>query len=295
MRYERYETNEYIKRVQAYQDPTESLIEDTDSNFNYAYTLVQENQAQSFHFNTMDHPMSEEDDEELDKKRYYNLQKDEKEDGQKQIDELIKSQNARLNAEKPKLTEEKNEIKLIKKATQEKTNIVLSVNKKRKLLNQKIYRIDYLIKKFKTKCFSKYALNKLIKKIKNSQFQSNLNDAKVYLPDHAVFTSETNYRKNQVFLTMTLREIFSLGNKQKNVDLFNMILNSTNYQNQLAYDELINYLNKTGEEIIMEFYDSKEFEKFKEENKEDGEAFRQEKKFSFMENYGFLKLIKNNY
>ena len=295
MRYERYETNEYIKRVQAYQDPTESLIEDTDSNFNYAYTLVQENQAQSLHFNSMDHPMSEEDEEELDKRRYYNLQKDEKEDAQKQIDELIKSQNARLNAEKPKLTEEKNEIKLIKKATQEKTNVVLSVNKKRKLLNQKIHRIDYLIKKFKTKCFSKYALNKLTKKIKNCQFQSNLKDAKVYLPDHAVFTSETNYRKNQVFLTMTLREIFSLGNKQKNVDLFNMILNSTNYQNQLAYDELINYLNKTGEEIIMEFYDSQEFEKFKEENKEDGEAFRQEKKFSFMENYGFLKLIKNNY
>ena len=199
MRYERYEINEYIKRVQAYQDPTESMIEDTDSNFNYAYTLVQENQAQSLHFNSMDHPMSEEDEEELDKKRYYNLQKDEKEDAQKQIDELIKSQNARLNAEKPKLTEEKNEIKLIKKATQEKTNVVLSVNKKRKLLNQKIHRIDYLIKKFKTKCFSKYALNKLIKKIKNCQFQSNLKDAKVYLPDHAVFTSETNYRKNQVF------------------------------------------------------------------------------------------------
>ena len=295
MRYERYETNEYIKRVQAYQDPTESMVEDTDSNFNYAYTLVQENQAQSLHFNSMDHPMSEEDEEELDKKRYYNLQKDEKEDSQKQIDELIKSQNARLNAEKPKLTEEKNEIKLIKKATQEKTNVVLSVNKKRKLLNQKIHRIDYLIKKFKTKCFSKYALNKLIKKIKNCQFQSNLKDAKVYLPDHAVFTSETNYRKNQVFLTMTLREIFSLGNKQKNVDLFNMISNSTNYQDQEAYDELINYLDKTGEEIIKEFYGSPEFETFKEENKEGDEAFKQEKKFSFMEKDGFLKLIKNNY
>ena len=295
MRYERYEINEYIKRVQAYQDPTESLIEDTDSNFNYAYTLVQENQAQSLHFNSMDHPMSEEDEEELDKKRYYNLQKDEKEDAQKQIDELINSQNARLNAEKPKLTEEKNEIKLIKKATQEKTNVVLSVNKKRKLLNQKIHRIDYLIKKFKTKCFSKYALNKLIKKIKNCQFQSNLKDAKVYLPDHVVFTSETNYRKNQVFLTMTLREIFSLGNKQKNVDLFNMISNSTNYQDQEAYDELINYLDKTGEEIIKEFYGSPEFETFKEENKEGDEAFKQEKKFSFMEKDGFLKLIKNNY
>ena len=45
----------------------------------------------------------------------------------------------------------------------------------------------------------------------------------------------------------------------------------------------------------MEFYDSQEFKKFKEENKEDDEAFKQEKKFSFMENYGFVKLIKNNY
>ena len=45
----------------------------------------------------------------------------------------------------------------------------------------------------------------------------------------------------------------------------------------------------------MEFYDSQEFKKFNEENKEDDEAFKQEKKFSFMENYGFVKLIKNNY
>lgn len=94
---------------------------------------------------------------------------------------------------------------------------------------------------------------------------------------------------------MTLREIFSLGNKQKNVDLFNMISNSTNYQDQEAYDELINYLDKTGEEIIKEFYGSPEFETFKEENKEGDEAFKQEKKFSFMEKDGFLKLIKNNY
>ena len=172
---------------------------------------------------------------------------------------------------------------------------IKSLKKKNAKPKKKKCRNDYLIKKIKKYSFSIKAKKHLEELIDKCEFQDELKNAKVYLPDHAVFTSETNYRKNQVFLTMTLREIFSLGNKQKNVDLFNMILNSTNYQNQLAYDELINYLNKTGEEIIMEFYDSQEFEKFKEENKEDGEAFRQEKKFSFMENYGFLKLIKNNY
>ena len=156
-------------------------------------------------------------------------------------------------------------------------------------------RNDYLIKKIKKYSFSVKAKKHLDELIKKCKFQDELINAKVYLPDHAVFTSETNYRKNQVFLTTTLRDIFSLGNKQKNVELFNRIENSTNYQDQEAYDELINYLNKTGEEIIMEFYDSQEFKKFKEENKEDDEAFKQEKKFSFMENYGFVKLIKNNY
>ena len=211
-----------------------------------------------------------------------------------QINELNKLQKNHAyeeKYEKPKEEECKAE---------KKENKVLSVNKKKRMNfilegKKKKCRNDYLIKKIKKYSFSIKAKKHLEELIDKCEFQDELKNAKVYLPDHAVFTSETNYRKNQVFLTMTLREIFSLGNKQKNVDLFNMILNSTNYQNQLANDELIDYLNKTGEEIIVEFYDSQEFEKFKEENKEDGEAFRQEKKFSFMENYGFLKLIKNNY
>ena len=225
---------------------------------------------------------------------FWQEEQKESKDYESQIDELNKLQKNHANEEMyEKLKEE--ECK-----TEKKENKVLSVNKKKRMNfilegKKKKCRNDYLIKKIKKYSFSIKAKKHLEELIDKCEFQDELKNAKVYLPDHAVFTSETNYRKNQVFLTMTLREIFSLGNKQKNVDLFNMILNSTNYQNQLAYDELINYLDKTGEEIIMEFYDSQEFEKFKEENKEDGEAFRQEKKFSFMENYGFLKLIKNNY
>jgi hypothetical protein len=211
-----------------------------------------------------------------------------------QINELNKLQKNHANEEmyqKPKEEECK---------TEKKENKVLSVNKKKRMNfilegKKKKCRNDYLIKKIKKYSFSIKAKKHLEELIDKCEFQDELKNAKVYLPDHAVFTSETNYRKNQVFLTMTLREIFSLGNKQKNVDLFNMISNSTNYQDQEAYDELINYLDKTGEEIIKEFYGSPEFETFKEENKEGDEAFKQEKKFSFMEKDGFLKLIKNNY
>ena len=211
-----------------------------------------------------------------------------------QINELNKLQKNHAyeeKYEKPKEEECKAE---------KKENKVLSVNKKKRMNfilegKKKKCRNDYLIKKIKKYSFSIKAKKHLEELIDKCEFQDELKNAKIYLPDHAVFTSETNYRKNQVFLTMTLREIFSLGNKQKNVDLFNMVSNSTNYQDQEAYDELINYLDKTGEEIIKEFYGSPEFETFKEENKEGDEAFKQEKKFSFMEKDGFLKLIKNNY
>ena len=267
----------------------ESLYDNFDDN------QFQDNSNQSNPFeplNQINNPEALNEEQKM--SLFWQEEQKESKDYESQIDELNKLQKNHANEEmyeKPKEEECKAE---------KKENKVLSVNKKKRMNfilegKKKKCRNDYLIKKIKKYSFSIKAKKHLEELIDKCEFQDELKNAKVYLPDHAVFTSETNYRKNQVFLTMTLREIFSLGNKQKNVDLFNMILNSTNYQNQLAYDELINYLDKTGEEIIMEFYDSQEFEKFKEENKEDGEAFRQEKKFSFMENYGFLKLIKNNY
>ena len=282
---------QYIKdnQDQDFLSLPESLYDNFDDN------QFQDNSNQLVHFeplNQINNPDALNEEQKM--SLFWQEEQKESKDYESQIDELNKLQKNHANEEmyeKPKEEECKAE---------KKENKVLSVNKKKRMNfilegKKKKCRNDYLIKKIKKYSFSIKAKKHLEELIDKCEFQDELKNAKVYLPDHAVFTSETNYRKNQVFLTMTLREIFSLGNKQKNVDLFNMISNSTNYQNQLAYDELINYLNKTGEEIIMEFYDSQEFEKFKEENKEDGEAFRQEKKFSFMENYGFLKLIKNNY
>ena len=271
---------QYIKdnQDQDFLSLPESLYDNFDDN------QFQDNSNQLVHFeplNQINNPDALNEEQKI--SLFWQKEQQENEDYESQIDKLNKLQNNPANEEKYEKPE-KEEFK-----AEKKENKVLSVNKKKKMNfilegKKKKCRNDYLIKKIKKYSFSVKAKKHLEELIDKCEFQDELKNAKVYLPDHAVFTSETNYRKNQVFLTMTLREIFSLGNKQKNVDLFN-----------LAYDELINYLNKTGEEIIMEFYDSQEFEKFKEENKEDGEAFRQEKKFSFMENYGFLKLIKNNY
>ena len=282
---------QYIKdnQDQDFLSLPESLYDNFDDN------QFQDNSNQLVHFeplNQINNPDALNEEQKM--SLFWQEEQKESKDYESQIDELNKLQKNHANEEmyeKPKEEECKAE---------KKENKVLSVNKKKRMNfilegKKKKCRNDYLIKKIKKYSFSIKAKKHLEELIDKCEFQDELKNAKVYLPDHVVFTSETNYRKNQVFLTMTLRDIFSLGNKQKNVDLFNRILNSTNYQDQEAYDELINYLNKTGEEIIMEFYDSQEFEKFKEENKEDGEAFRQEKKFSFMENYGFLKLIKNNY
>ena len=238
--------------------------------------------------------------EEQKKSLFCPQEQQENQDYESQLEELNEMRNTHINKEKKeKSKEEENKIKLVKKA-EKKEKKLLSINKKEKInftieeKKQKC-RYDYLIKKIKKFAFSIKAKKQLEVLIKKCRFQGALKNAKVYLPDYQVFTSTSKYKKNHEFLLMTLREIFSLGNKQKNVDLFNRISNSTNYQNQKAYDELTNYLSKTGEEIIMEFYDSQDFQKFKEKNKEDDENFKQEKKFSFMENYGFLKLIKNDY
>ena len=144
--------------------------------------------------------------------------------------------------------------------------------------------------------------------IKQCKFQGRLKNAKIYLADHKAFTADSNLKRNYAFLSMKLRDIYTMISKEnrknaykseKNDEIFKKIDACTNALNPLAYKELIDFLNKTVKEVIIEFYGTDEFKKFKKENEKDNRAFIQEKKFSFMENdgetNGFLKLIENNY
>ena len=169
--------------------------------------------------------------------------------------------------------------------------------------NQKIYRNDYLIKKFKVSCFSDYSKDELNHLLRECKFAKELKINKIYGPNNLAFTSIDNLKKNKEFLPLKISNIFSMqnGNGQyqiKNEENFNTILNSKNQAGNIeAYEELVNFLNLTVEEVINKYYASQEFENFKSKSEiiAYDDAFFKEKKFSLLENGGFIRLIKGNY
>ena len=110
-------------------------------------------------------------------------------------------------------------------------------------------------------------------------------------------------KKNLDFFKLKLHEAFSLydeenGTKQqRNEETFKRIFKNKKAKNRKALEDLIIYLNKTVEEIIIEYYNSTKFIDFSsdEEIIEKDKAFYKEKKFSLLKDYGFIKLIKNQY
>jgi len=237
----------------------------------------------------------DEDDSKLNDERYFN-----------DINMKKENNNSRIE-EKP---EPKKDEKIIKKSNQKETRettdkiVVLSIKKKTKIFEskQKKCRNDYLIKKIKVNCFSKFATNKLKSLVKMCQFQGDLKSAKVYLPDNKAFTQDSNLKRNKVFLDKTLRFIYTLEdddklNKGRNAKLFAKIDGYTGEKNKEAYDALKKFLDQTVRDTIIEYYDSEEFEKFSREEKiiENDKAFFKEKGFHLLEKYGFLNLIENKY
>ena len=195
-------------------------------------------------------------------------------------------------------------IKLDKKETKESTGESSLKKIKKDIFNSKtkIERNDYLIKKFKVLCFSKYATEKINNMIRNCHFKNNLKKFKVIRPDNKVFYFK-NYKVIKKFLPIQIKTIFVLQdenrkNQGKNATIFQKIFNSKDLAlNPEVYEKLIAFLEMTVEEVIREYYDSKEFKHIclDEEIQKANQAFFNEKKFSFLNNYGFLKLIKNQY
>ena len=295
---------DYIKD---YEDPAALPFDNSIDNLDIEDSPIQEEQDQNLIFNdlnTIQNPyqISPEEEEDIHQKAYFYQNKFEKADASKLLEMLDGPSNIE---KKPELSKDENIIQPIKKEAQETKAKVVSTKKKTKLFKEKPLRNDYLIKKLKTYCFSKHARNKINSLIKQCKFQGRLKNAKIYLADHKAFTADSNLKRNYLFLSMKLRDIYTMSSNQnrknenkkgKNEEILNKIDACTNALNPQVYDDLIEYLNKTVEEIIIEFYNgTDEFKKFKKENEQANRAFIKEKKFSFMENYGFLKLIKNQY
>ena len=274
-----------------------------DDEFDITKSFASNEDEQQLNFEKVNHIMNpyaqeeslqeNEDDSKLNDERYFN-----------EIN--IKKENNNLNIEEkpqPKNSEKINK-KSNQKETRETTDKVLSIKKKTKLFEAKIkkYRNDYLIKKIKVNCFSKFATNKLKSLVKKCQFQDDLKNAKVYLPDNKAFTQDSNLKRNKEFLYKTLRYIYTLEddnklNKGRNEKLFAKIDAYKGEKNDKDYEALQKFLDQTVRDTIIEYYDSEEFKKFSsnEEIIENDEAFFKEKGFHLIEKYGFLHLIENKY
>jgi len=166
---------------------------------------------------------------------------------------------------------------------------------------QCIYRQDYYIKQFKVQ-YSIWLRNILNTKLSSflQRIKSNKKNIKFYPLNSLKFTANPKYKDNKVFLSMKIKDILIIGidgnrnsNQKKNKENIEQIEKMGKQYN--INDELIEFLNITMEESINLFYKSEQFMQFKSSNqaKINDNKFYKEKKFSLLENNGFVFLVKN--
>jgi len=203
------------------------------------------------------------------------------------------------------LTKELSETNNMKEAINtNKFNSLLNLNSQEKNItsgNQTIYRQDYYIKQFKVQ-YSIWLRNILNSKLSlflsKTKYTKKL--IKFYPLNSLKFTANPKYKDNKIFLSMQIKEILIIGiegnrnsNQKKNKENIELIENLGNQYN--INDDLIEFLNLTMEETMSIFYKSEQFIKFKNSTqaKINDNKFYKEKKFSLLEENGFVFLIKN--
>ena len=165
-----------------------------------------------------------------------------------------------------------------------------------------IYRQDYYIKQFKVQ-YSIWLRNILNLKLMSflDKIKSGKKNIKFYPLNSLTFTANPKYNDNKIFLSMKIKEILIVGingnrssNQKKNKENIELVEKMGEQYNN-TNDDLIDFLNMTMEESIYMFYNSEQFLKFKNSTqaKINDNKFFSEKKFSLLENNGFIYLIKN--
>ena len=165
------------------------------------------------------------------------------------------------------------------------------------------YRLDGYKKAFKVNCFQYLTntLNELLPK-------ELIGKKKFYKPNHESFTANVKEEDNLNFLSMTLKEVYTYieidkdkkakgtKKKDKNADLIEIIFNykPKSYYDSQNLEKLKQYLDMTVEKSIELYYQSESFKVFSsgEKIKFFDYKFIKEKGFSMLEKNGFIKLIK---
>ena len=162
-------------------------------------------------------------------------------------------------------------------------------------------RKDYGIKHIK-KAIIQYGTKKLNKIINESDLP-NIYKKKIHKPNYKYFTGKDSIKFNNKCLSKLLREIFTIG---KNINYENF-LNIIKYFKQVGINHLsdnfqtiLNFLEKTYEDLIKNFYDSEEFKDFKVDIKTQFYELRYGNKRkskrnenpSILKDYGIIKIFK---
>ena len=186
----------------------------------------------------------------------------------------------------------KKEIKFISKKELDMENI--KENK-----NNYIYRKDAYYKHFKS-LFAKYIKNKA-NRLKNICFPY-FNQNNFFAISYK-YTGNPKEKDNLQFLSFSVKDLLSYGKdkKIKNRQYYNEQLiqyieqNESNSKNNIIYMELINFLNDTVENELINFYVENKTIKNDSKCLFFEQHFKSETNISLIEKNGFLKILKKNY
>ena len=178
---------------------------------------------------------------------------------------------------------------------------IFSIRKEPKRPVQKLpayWRFDAAIKWFKTNSVQ-YILGELKRLIKGSDILEECKSKKLYLPNSDLFSAVASMPVNYRFLSLTVKEILGLG-KEKHSKQRESYQTLSAIQEAIknspiseANDRLREFLEKTYEELIKDFYLSEEFEEFKKSEiaQFHDEGVIKQEKISLLEENGFIRLI----
>ena len=186
----------------------------------------------------------------------------------------------------------KKEIKFISKKELDMENI--KENK-----NNYIYRKDAYYKHFKS-LFAKYIKNKA-NRLKNICFPY-FNQNNFFAISYK-YTGNPKEKDNLQFLSFSVKDLLSYGKdkKIKNRQYYNEQLiqyieqNESNSKNNIIYMELINFLNDTIENQLINFYQENKTIKNDSKCLFFDQHFKSETNISLIEKNGYLKILKKQY
>lgn len=181
------------------------------------------------------------------------------------------------------------------------TQKIFSITKQPKQTRHKIpayWRYDGAIKYLKTNIID-FSFKRFKNLVKESDIPSEYKPKKIFLPSSTLFTAVDSMKANFKFLSKTVKEIFTIGkekypkqseNHQTLSELEDML--STTFISENS-NKLREFLGKTYEDLIKEFYQSKEFTAIKDSDIAlfHDEGMIKQEKVSILEVNGFLKLI----